>query len=106
MVLTYSRGQLECLFNFERVNALEPNNDKLPKCVFSCLFRMGLLFLFVAALSVTTTLLSHDPVDLLLGAIICLGGAAHIYHISSLVKRGNVCIFEGVCIGSSFGGEM
>jgi hypothetical protein len=67
---------------------------------------MGLLLLFIAVLSITVTILSHDAVDLLLGSAICLAGGIHIFKIYNAVKYGKVCVFKGVRIGSELGNEV
>lgn len=74
--------------------------QSMPKCIWNRLFRVCLLLLFVAALSIVVMVLSHDMADLLLGGIVCIVGLSHILSVVYAVKQEKICSFEGTCINT------
>lgn len=82
------------------------NMGYMPKCIQIRLIKIGLLFLSVAIISVTATILSHNAIDLLFGAVICSVGGIYIVKVCAAVKYEKICVFEGFCVGTKHGDEI
>ena len=85
---------------------MSSNMNRIPKCIQLRLTKSGLLFLSVAIISIIATILSRNPIDLLLGAVICTVGGIYVWKVYVSVKEEKMYVFEGICVGTRSGNEI